>query len=91
MAAVWWLGTGSWKTVADSPIYHTAWNSQILCFEKKPLRPRLQAATNLSGSRIHDARIAALCLNHGVRELWTADRDFSSFPQLKTRNPLVKT
>jgi uncharacterized protein len=42
------------------------------------------------GGRIHDARIAALCLYHGVRELWTADRDFSMFPQLKTRNPLVR-
>ena len=42
------------------------------------------------GGRIHDARIAALCLHHGVRELWTADRDFSLFPKLKTRNPLVK-
>jgi predicted nucleic acid-binding protein len=46
-------------------------------------------AARLSGPRIHDARIAALCLHHGVRELWTADRDFSAFPQLKTRNPLV--
>jgi toxin-antitoxin system PIN domain toxin len=41
------------------------------------------------GPRIHDARIAALCLQHGVSELWTADRDFSLFPQLKTRNPLL--
>ncbi len=41
------------------------------------------------GPRIHDARIAALCLRHGVKELWTADRDFSAFPRLKTRNPLV--
>jgi predicted nucleic acid-binding protein len=32
-----------------------------------------------------------LCLQHGVRELWTADRDFSAFPQLKTHNPLVRT
>lgn len=48
-------------------------------------------AAKLSGARIHDARIAAICLHHGVRELWTADRDFSMFPQLKTRNPLVKT
>jgi toxin-antitoxin system PIN domain toxin len=40
------------------------------------------------GPRIHDAHIAALCLHHGVRELWTADRDFTLFPQLKTRNPL---
>ena len=44
----------------------------------------------VQGGRVHDARIAALCLHHGVRELWTADRDFSMFPQLKTRNPLVK-
>jgi toxin-antitoxin system PIN domain toxin len=44
----------------------------------------------VQGGRIHDARIAALCLHHGVRELWTADRDFSMFPKLKTRNPLVK-
>ena len=36
-----------------------------------------------------DARIAAICLLHGVRELWTADRDFSRFPTLTTRNPLV--
>ena len=27
---------------------------------------------------------------HGVRELWTADRNFSVFPKLKTRNPMVK-
>ena len=50
----------------------------------------LALAAKLSGSRIHDARIAALCLHHGVRELWTADRDFSLFPKLRTRNPLVK-
>jgi uncharacterized protein len=50
----------------------------------------LALAAKLSGPRIHDARIAALCLHHGVRELWTADRDFSMFPKLKTRNPLVK-
>jgi uncharacterized protein len=41
------------------------------------------------GPAIHDARIAAICLEHGVRELWTADRDFARFPSLKTRNPLV--
>lgn len=41
------------------------------------------------GPRIHDARIAAICLSHGISELWTADRDFSRFPALRTRNPLV--
>lgn len=50
----------------------------------------LATAARLKGPRIHDARIAALCLHHGVSELWSADRDFAAFPQLKVRNPLVK-
>lgn len=41
------------------------------------------------GAKVHDARIANCCLVHGVRLLLTADRDFSSFPALKTKNPLV--
>ena len=72
-----WLAGGNLHLLAESPGY----------FEK--LR-ELALAAKLSGPRIHDARIAALCLHHGVRELWTADRDFSIFPKLKTRNPLVK-
>ena len=44
---------------------------------------------NLKGPSIHDARIAAICLSHDVSELWTADRDFQKFPDLRTRNPLV--
>lgn len=44
---------------------------------------------DVRASRIFDARIAATCLVHGVDELWTADRDFSRFPALRTRNPLV--
>jgi toxin-antitoxin system PIN domain toxin len=41
------------------------------------------------GPQVHDARVAALCLQHGVSELWTIDRDFSRFPGLTVRNPLV--
>jgi len=41
------------------------------------------------GPRVHDARVAALCVYHGVDELWSADRDFSRFPGLRVRNPLV--
>ena len=40
-----------------------------------------------SGNLIHDAHIAALCIEHGVSELLTADRDFSRFPGLKVSNP----
>jgi toxin-antitoxin system PIN domain toxin len=47
-------------------------------------------SAKLKGPRIHDARIAALCLHHGVHELWSVDRDFSAFPRLKVHNPLLK-
>jgi toxin-antitoxin system PIN domain toxin len=43
----------------------------------------------VSGAQVHDARVAALCLHHGVGELWSADRDFSRFPELRVRNPLI--
>jgi len=49
----------------------------------------LASAAAVRGAKIHDARIAAICLSHGVRELWTADRDFSYFPAIKTRNPFI--
>jgi uncharacterized protein len=44
----------------------------------------------ITGPRVHDARIAALCRQHGVRELWSADRDFSRFAGLRVVNPLVR-
>jgi len=50
---------------------------------------RLVEKTKISGPRVHDGRIAALCIHHGVRELLSADRDFSRFGALKTRNPLT--
>ena len=43
----------------------------------------------IAGPQVHDARIAALCQQHGVRELWSADRDFSRFPGLRVVNPLL--
>ena len=42
----------------------------------------------IAGPMVHDARIAALCVHHGVREFWTADRDFTRFPALKSHNPM---
>jgi uncharacterized protein len=49
----------------------------------------LLGASKVMGSATHDAKIAALCMAHGVKELWTADRDFSRFKGLRTRNPLL--
>jgi toxin-antitoxin system PIN domain toxin len=50
---------------------------------------RLIEQSKVTGPRIHDARIAALCIHHGVDELWSADRDFNRFADLRTKNPLV--
>jgi hypothetical protein len=49
----------------------------------------LLAAGRIAGARVHDARVAALCRQHGVRELWSADRDFSRFAGLTLINPLA--
>lgn len=52
------------------------------------LRPLVETG-RVAGPKIHDARIAALCLAHGVQALWTVDRDFSRFPTLPAVNPLA--
>ncbi|TAK68808.1 MAG: PIN domain-containing protein [Betaproteobacteria bacterium] len=45
----------------------------------------------VAGPKVHDARIAALCLQHGVKQLWSADRDFGRFSAVTVVNPLVTT
>jgi uncharacterized protein len=45
--------------------------------------------SGVAGPVVHDARVATLCLAHGISELWSADRDFGRFPGLRVRNPLV--
>ena len=50
---------------------------------------QLITSGRISGPKTHDAKVVALCLGHGVAELWTADRDFSRFPGLNCRNPLL--
>ena len=49
----------------------------------------LLLTSRVDGPRVHDARIAALCLEHGAEVLLTADRDFSRFPGLRVENPLL--
>lgn len=55
-----------------------------------PMLRTIVARGRITGPLVHDARVAALCLHHGVRELWTADRDFSRVQGLSTRNPLAE-
>lgn len=70
-----WLGSGNLVLLGE-----TAGTFDIL-------REQLSAG-EVVGPRVHDAKIAAICLAHRVAELWTADRDFSRCPALPTRNPL---
>lgn len=71
-----WLDSPSCRTFGEGPGYF-------------PALRRVASAAKVAGPQIHDARIAALCLEHGVTELWSADRDFSRFAGLRCRNPLV--
>jgi toxin-antitoxin system PIN domain toxin len=54
-----------------------------------PCLRNLAEVAQISGPKVHDARIAALCELHGVRELWSVDRDFGRFPGIRLRNPLI--
>jgi uncharacterized protein len=54
-----------------------------------PTLKQALASGHIAGPSVHDARIAALCRQHGVDELWSADRDFSRFAGMATSNPLI--
>ncbi|BDU05208.1 PIN domain-containing protein [Nocardia cyriacigeorgica] len=71
-----WLGSPTLILLAESEMHWTVLRALLL-------------DGAVQGPMVHDARIAALCVGHGVRELWSADRDFSRFPRLTTRNPLI--
>lgn len=58
-------------------------NGYFLTFTK------LAHSGKIKGRKLQEARIAATCLHHRVKTLWTVDRDFSSFPALSCQNPLV--
>ncbi|MEO8181236.1 MAG: TA system VapC family ribonuclease toxin [Deltaproteobacteria bacterium] len=89
-----------WKAAASTPAQ--AWR-QIQAWLASPslvllsetdgfsavLEPLLRA--RVRGPVVHDARIAALCLAHGVDVLWSRDRDFSLFPELVVENPFETT
>lgn len=76
---------GQLETWFESPSLHVIGESAQ---HFKTLK-RLATGAKTQGAAIHDARIAAICIDHGIAALWTADRDFSRFPSLKIRNPLA--
>jgi len=72
-----WLNAPTLRLLSEGPVYFENLKTII-------------AESRITGPLVHDARIAALCLENNVKILLTADRDFSRFPDLKTRNPLIK-
>lgn len=52
------------------------------------LKALLEPGT-VRGPKVHDARIAAICATNGVKELWTADRDFRGFTGIRQVNPCL--
>ena len=70
-----WRACPTFRCIAEGGAYWA--NLEKLLVEGRVKRPL-----------VHDARIAAVCVEEGVREFWTVDRDFSRFPTLHVVNPL---
>lgn len=70
-----WLASPSLALLGEGPGYWEALS-------------RLITRGHAGGAMVHDARVAALCVHQGVSVLWSADRDFSRFRELKVMNPL---
>jgi hypothetical protein len=71
-----WLESPTLVVLSESPDY---W----------PLLRAALLSGRISGPQVHDARIVTICQQHGVSELWSADRDLGRFSGLTVRNPMV--
>jgi toxin-antitoxin system PIN domain toxin len=70
-----WLSSPSVVLLSEGPEHVDAFEGAVM-------------SGKAAGPRVHDAKIAALCAEHGISELWTADRDFGRFPAIRAHNPL---
>jgi uncharacterized protein len=50
---------------------------------------RVLAAPGVRGNLVHDAHIAAVLVEHGVRRISTRDQDFRRFPRIEVVDPLA--
>lgn len=71
-----WLGSPTLRLLCETPGFETVLS-------------RFLTLPRVRGAVVHDARVAAVCVVHGVEALLTRDRDFSLFSELRTRNPLA--
>ena len=71
------------RKLFQSPVLHLLgetsahWELALTCLK----------SSRVSGNIVHDGHIAALCIEHGVEELYTRDADFGRFAGLKATNP----
>ncbi len=89
---LWKKPTTPQQAIKQIEIWQEALSLQLLTFTASHVATlsALCMSGRVVGGMIHDARIAAICIENGVRELWSADRDFSRFAQLRVRNPLIE-
>jgi predicted nucleic acid-binding protein len=71
-----WMESPTLRLLGESSGY---WNELRITF----------LSGKLAGAQVHDARIHAVCKASGVRELWSADRDFSRMRGLAIVNPCL--
>lgn len=86
-----------WKDAASTP--KQAWDQLAAWFAAPSVRllaetegfpeilSELAQRPRVRGPMIHDARVAAICMAHGVSKLISRDRDFALFPELRVENP----
>ena len=71
-----WFGAPTLRLLGESQGFATVLSGFVR-------RPRVRGAV------VHDARIAAICIAHGVETLLTRDRDFTLFPELDIEDPFA--
>ena len=71
-----WFESPSLRLIGEGPTY---W----------PEFSRVARQGLVAGPVVHDARVVAISLEHGVKIVLSADRDFSRFPGIEVINPLV--
>lgn len=88
-----------WKEEASTP--EQAWRQLAAWFDAPAMRligetesvtailAELVTRPRVRGPVVHDARVAAICVAHGVEKLLTRDRDFSLFSELVVENPFA--
>jgi len=71
------------ESLLDSPSLHMLGEGP----RHRSLMRRMLLEGNAIGNLAHDAHIAAILLEHGVTEIFTADRDLNRFPGIKAVDP----